>query len=303
MNIGNLGWAGVGNMGAPMLDRLLRAGHCLTAYDPLPGALADLQRTGDHLTVAPSLAELARCCHTVFLSLPSVAVVRDVAHSLANAPGTKVRLMVNTCTTGASLSVELVSALQPRGLRWVDCPVSGGPEAARTGVLSIMVSGVPEDIEILRPLLLSWGQSIVVAGENPGAAQTLKLVNNAVIVASYVSTLEAFLFGAKSGLEPTVMLDAMNAGRLANNGTTRVLLPDYILKGKDFGAKMHLLMKDMGLAMTESEQLQVPMRVCASALQVAQRACEHRLDTEADLMDLMRALEAESVFTLPRIPE
>lgn len=80
------------------------------------------------------------------------------------------------------------------------------------------------------------------AGAAPGAAQTLKLVNNPIIVASYVSTLEAFLFGAKAGLSPQVMVDAINMGRLAHNGTTRVWLPDYILQDKPFGAQLHLLM-------------------------------------------------------------
>lgn len=303
MNLGNLGWAGIGNMGGPMLERLLCAGHNLAAYDPSPCAQAPARDEGNRLTMVDSLAALATRCETVFLSLPSIDVARDVARSLAITTGSKIRLVVNKGTTGASLSLELSELLQARGMRLMDCPVSGGPEAARAGVLSVMVSGAADDIEQLRPLLLHWGQSITVAGANPGAAQTLKLVNNAVIVASYVSTLEAFLCGAKAGLEPSVMLEAVNAGRLAHNGTTRVWLPDYILAGKAFGAKMHLLMKDMGFAMAEGARVQVPMHVCESALHVALRACEQWLSPEADLMELMQAFEHECGFSLPRAEE
>lgn len=303
MNLGNLGWAGIGNMGRPMVERILGAGYHLAAYNPRASAESASLADGDRLTVVDSLPTLASRCETVFLSLPSIEVVRDVTRSLVVTRESKVRLVVNTGTTGASLSVELAELLQAHGARLVDCPVSGGPEAARAGVLSVMVSGAGDDTEALRPLLLNWGKSITVAGTRVGAAQTLKLVNNAVIVASYVSTLEAFLFGAKAGLDPSVMLEAMNAGRLAHNGTTRVWLPEYILAGRAFGARMHLLMKDMGLAMEEGARAQVPMHVCESALQVARRACEQSLSPEADLMDLMQAFELECGFSLPRAKE
>ncbi|HSW19148.1 MAG TPA: NAD(P)-dependent oxidoreductase [Ramlibacter sp.] len=293
-----LGWAGVGNMGAPMLQRLLDAGHAMRVCDARPQALEALRGAG--ATACDDVAELALSCDVIFLSLPSIDVAREVARSLLGPAQRRLRLIVNTGTTGATLSRELAAMAAPAGVRLVDCPVSGGPEAARAGALSIMASGRSEDIEALRPLLLLWGKAITVAGEAPGAAQTLKLVNNAIIVASYVSTLEAFLFGAKAGLAPQVMLDAINAGRLAPNGTTRVWLPDYILQGKPFGAQLHLLMKDMGLAMSEGQTQQVDMAVCQAALDVARRACAERLEESADLMDLMKALEADAQFTMAR---
>src|SRR3546814_20626234 len=77
----------------------------------------------------------------------------------------------------------------------VDCPISGGPEAARKAALSVMISGTPADIERLRPLLDTFAGKITVAGEKPGAAQVLKLVNNLIILNSYVGTLEAVVMG------------------------------------------------------------------------------------------------------------
>jgi 2-hydroxy-3-oxopropionate reductase len=299
-----MGWIGVGNMGAPMLQRLLDHGHDVYLFDLRDEAVRDLRPAAGAARQANSVAELTAQCDVVFLSLPSIAAVREVVLStgglLVQRGRRRLKTIVNTSTTGASLSRELCDASAPMGVSLVDCPVSGGPKAAQEGVLAVMVSGCGRDIDALRPLLVLFGKSIIVAGEAPGAAQTLKLVNNAIIVASYVSTLEAFLFGAKAGLSASVMLDAINAGRLAHNGTSRVWLPDYILQDKPFGAELGLLMKDMGLAMAESDAVRVPMWVCESALQVAKRACHGGLDEGADLMDLMSALEAGCQFRLPR---
>jgi 2-hydroxy-3-oxopropionate reductase len=295
-----IGWIGLGNMGVPMLQRFLNAGRAVIAYDTRPEALDAMDSSTGTLRAAETTARVAEGCEVVFLSLPSIEAVRCVVEALLDSPKGRLRTIVNTGTTGASLSRELAASAARHGVRMVDCPVSGGPEAARAGVLSVMVSGGSAEIEEIRPLLLLWGKSIVVAGEFPGAAQTLKLVNNAIIVASYVSTLEAFLYGAKAGLEPQVMLDAINAGRLAHNGTTRVWLPDYILQGKPFGAQLHLLMKDMGLALGESEDQGVTMSVSAAALQVAARACSDHLPESADLMDLMTAMEDRVGFAMQK---
>lgn len=302
-----LGWIGVGNMGAPMLEALLETGKSAAVFDVREGAVEALQASPGSVTRASSAAELASRCETVFISLPDLSAVRDVvlgpAGLLSATAGGPLKRLVNTSTTGASLSRELLAAAAPLGVGLVDSPVSGGPEAARARSLSVMVSGRTEDIEALRPLLLSWGKSFTVAGASAGAAQTLKLVNNAIIVASYVSTLEAFLFGVKAGLSPRVILDTINAGSLASNGTTRVWLPNYILKAKPFGAKLPLLIKDMGLALSESDGQAVPMWVCEAALQVAKRAWFPAMDEEADLMDLLAQLEKEAGFQIPRSPK
>lgn len=298
---GTIGWAGVGNMGRPMVERLLAAGHTVVAFDPAEDVTSALKRAGHgQLHWAPSVAALAGA-EVVFVSLPSNDVVLAAVQELLSAPAPRVQILVNTGTTGASLSTRVSALLAERGLRLVDCPVSGGPEAARAGLLAIMASGAPADIERLRPLFAAWGAAVTFAGEAAGAAQTLKLVNNAIIVANYVATLEAFVFGAKSGLEPAAMLAALNAGRLAHNGTTRVWLPDYILRGKPFGAKLSLLMKDMGLAMEEANAQGVPMAVCEASLTAAIAACGPQgLPESADLMDLVTAIEKAAGHELPR---
>src|SRR3546814_14702357 len=89
-------------------------------------------------------------------------------------------IVANSSTSGTAVVEEIVAAGAERRVRMVDCPISGGPEAARKAALSVMISGTPADIERLRPLLDTFAGKITVAGEKPGAAQVLKLVNNQI---------------------------------------------------------------------------------------------------------------------------
>src|SRR5439155_19542678 len=94
------------------------------------------------------------------------------------------------------------AALAPGGVTVVDCPIAGGPAGARGGTLSVMVSGDPAAVAKLRPLISLWGPTLTVAGDKPGAAQVLKLTNNILFAVSLAATSEAFVMGAKSGLDP-----------------------------------------------------------------------------------------------------
>src|SRR3546814_10253716 len=104
---------------------------------------------------------------------------------------------------------------------------------------------------------------MTVAGDKPGAAQGLKLVNNLIILNSYVGTLEAVVMDAKAGLDVDMMLGAINAGMLAPNGTTRSWLPDYILKDREFGGKLGMMVKDIDAELAEGRHLGVPMPLSA----------------------------------------
>ena len=109
--------------------------------------------------------------------------------------------MVNTCTVGVPLVEEMEQALAAKGIALVDCPISGGPPGARAGTLSVMVSGEPELVEQVRPLVSRWGP-VTVAGDKPGLAQVLKLTNNILSAVALAATCEAYVMGAKGGLDP-----------------------------------------------------------------------------------------------------
>ncbi len=181
----------------------------------------------------------------------------------------------------------------------MDCPISGGPSGAAAGTLSVMVSGDPAAVERVRPLISLWGPTVTVAGDKPGAAQLLKLTNNILFAVSLVATSEAFVMGAKGGLDPQVMLNSIAAGTGAN-GATRSVFPRAVLpRTFNFGATLDILMKDVDLAIQQGEALGVPMWVCQAARLVYKHAVMAGRGGD-DLSTLVQVVEQSAGFTMPK---
>ena len=110
----------------------------------------------------------------------------------------------------------------------LDSPVSGGVGGAEKGTLAVMVSGPKADAEAVKPALEVIGRVFFI-GEKPGSAQTMKLANNFLSATAMVATSEAVVMGVKSGLDPTVMIDVINAGSGMNTASRdkfpRAILP------------------------------------------------------------------------------
>lgn len=268
--VGEVGFVGLGAIGRPMAERLLGGGLPLTVFDVREDAVAPLVAAGARR--ARSLDDLLERCRTVIVSLPSPKVVRDVLLSVAARPGRAAATVVNNSTVGATVARDVAAHLAGLGIDFVDCPISGGPAVARAGTLSVIVSGAAEPIARLRPVLELWGHDITVVGDAPGAAQVVKLANNVLAAVSIVATSEAMAMGARAGLDPAVMIAALNAGS-ARNYATSSLWPRCVLPGTfDFGSPLDMLMKDVDLAVEQGEALGVPMWVCQAARLVAKQA-------------------------------
>ena len=265
-------------------------------YDVRPEATQPLRVKGAE--VASSVRELADNCEVVIASLPSTAVFRQVILETDGVLyGDRIRTFVNTCTVGATLVEEAVRVAANCGVEIIDCPISGGPDGARRGALSVMVSGSKERVEGLHPVLSLWG-SVTIAGPTPGMAQVLKLVNNILAGVNLIATSEAMVMGAKAGLDPQVVLDAVNAG-MGRNSATQLTFPKFILSGSfDFGASIDMMMKDIDLAITQGEALEVPMWVCQAARLVGKHAQYSGKGSE-DMTRLIHGIEAGAKFAIP----
>lgn len=238
-----VGFIGLGHMGAAMARRLLSAGHALLVHDLDPAAADDLGRRGAR--VAASAREVGEQAEVVFLCLPSVDAARSVAAQLAG--GRSVRMVVETSTVGPAAVRDMAAALRPHGIAVVDAPVSGGPRGAEAGTLSLMHAGEPAAIARALPLLRTVAGRLFDVGAEPGLAQVCKLVNNAISAAGMVAACEATVVGAKAGLDPATMLDAINAGS-GRNSATLDKFPQSILTGRfDYGGPLGLMVKDLTL--------------------------------------------------------
>ncbi len=295
----NIGYLGVGNMGQPMAGKLLDGGHRLSILDINEANMAPLLARQARRSDTPKA--LADEAEIVVVSLPTLGAFRHVVFGENGLlRGRAMKTLINTCTVGVPFVQELDAALSNAGVTLIDCPISGGPAGAAAGTLSVMVSGDPAAVEAIRPIISLWGPTVTVAGDRPGAAQVLKLTNNILFAVSLVATSEAFVMGAKYGLDPQMMLASIAAGTGAN-GATRSVFPRAVLpRTFQFGATLDILMKDVDLAIQQGEALGVPMWVCQAARLVYKHAVMAGRGGD-DLSTLVKIVEEDAGFEMPRV--
>src|SRR5690606_18618830 len=158
-----------------------------------------------------------------------------------------------------------------RRIAFVDAPVSGGVGGAEQGTLTIMAGGAAEDLARVRPLLDVLGRRVVHAGP-VGAGHALKAFNNLLSAAHLLATSEALLAGREFGLDPAIMLDAINTSS-GRSGSTEVKWPEFILPGTyDSGFGLRLMLKDMRIAVELARAQGRPAELGAAAVELWERA-------------------------------
>ncbi|WP_068273623.1 NAD(P)-dependent oxidoreductase [Aldersonia kunmingensis] len=252
----DIGFIGLGNMGFPMMRRLVSAGHRVVVFDTRDDVVGDATNLG--ALAATSVGEVAHRTETVMASLPTPQVSNAVALDVA--AGTRVRRFVDLSTIGGEAAQRNHDVLAARGIAALDSPVSGGVRGAEAGTLALMVSGARSEFEFLTDVFGALGNAIFVS-EKPGAAQTMKLINNLMAAATLAATAEVVVMGVKAGLDPEVIIDVLNAGSGATHAS-RDKFPRAVLpRTFDFGFATGLMAKDVRLYLDEAETLSTPIEV------------------------------------------
>jgi 3-hydroxyisobutyrate dehydrogenase-like beta-hydroxyacid dehydrogenase len=268
----DIGFIGLGNMGAHMARRLVEAGHKVFVHDTRQEAIGNLAACGAIAVRSP--AEVADAAETVMASLPTPDVVLDVATGPRGViEGKRVRRFVDLSTTGAVTAQRIFALLRARDIVQIDSPVSGGVGGAERGTLAVMVSGPQADIAAVEPALKVIGK-IFVLGERPGLGQTMKLVNNVLSAAAMAATAEAMVTGVKAGLDPRQMLEVINAGTGRNTATEDKFAKAVLPGTFDLGFAAALMQKDVKLFLAEREALGVPTEVIEAVGRLFQLTCE-----------------------------
>lgn len=281
-----IGFVGLGNMGRPMAENILKTGAALVVNDRVPEAVAALVAAGAE--AAPTLEALCDAVETVFLSLPTPDVVLAVGRAIAAHPGT-VKRVVDLSTTGPKAEMDLAEVLGTVGIAVIDCPVSGGVAGAKKGTLALMAAGSSNHFAVVEPQLLALGKVIKVA-EEPGKAQVMKLINNICSAASLAITSEAMVMGAKAGLDADVMIEVLNAGSGRTSASVDKI-PRFVLpRGFDFGFAIALSLKDIRLCLEEAERLGCQMLV-GNAVRMLFSITKAQLGPDADMTAIIRPLE------------
>jgi 2-hydroxy-3-oxopropionate reductase len=256
MTAAPLGFVGLGAIGAPLARALLESGHRLVVHDVEASRAESL---GSGAQVAPSPRDVADRAEVVFVSLPTPAVVREVADTLAG--GRALKVYVDLSTTGVAVAREVAEAFAAAGVAVVDAPVSGGVAGANARTLAVMAAGDEEALARVEPLLRTFGENVFHVGREPGQGQLAKVLNNLLSATAMAITSEALVLGSAAGLEPQTLLDVFNAGS-GRNTATSTKFPTHVLP-ETFasGFRLELMAKDVELCLAEARALGVPMRV------------------------------------------
>jgi 3-hydroxyisobutyrate dehydrogenase-like beta-hydroxyacid dehydrogenase len=258
-----IGFLGLGQMGAPMAERLLAPDVRLHVFDPRPEAMAPFVERG--AVACASAAAVADRAGIVFACLPSARVSEAVAAEVSG--GAALRLYAEMSTIGREAVERIAALLEGRGIACVDAPISGGPAGARAGTLAMLAAGAPAARAAVEPWQRRIGREVFALGDRPGQAQVMKLVNNLLFAANLAAACEGFAMGAKAGLDPDAMLAMVNAGTGRSLITERVL--EQVLSRRfAYGATLAVMDKDARLGLAEAAALEVPMWTIEQAARV-----------------------------------
>src|SRR3954469_18414158 len=201
-----IGFIGLGNMGLPMAQNLIKAGHKVQGFDLTKAQADTLAASGG--VAAPTVKAAVSGAEIVITMLPASQHVRDVYTGndgvlAAVAPGA---LLIDSSTIDVESARAVAAAAEQKGLPMLDAPVSGGTGGAHAGTLTFIVCDSDEAFARGKPILDKMGKTIVHAG-GPGNGQAAKICNNMILGVSMIAVSEAFALAEKLGLDHQKLFD------------------------------------------------------------------------------------------------
>lgn len=276
----NVGFAGLGIMGAPMAANVLKAGFPLWVYNRTPEKCEPLTAKGAQQCESP--AALAAQCDVVITIVSDTLDVESVIFSdngLAKGlkPGS---VVIDMSTISPSATIEFARRLREQSVEMLDAPVSGGESGAIEGRLSIMAGGSKPVFERCLPIFQAMGKNIVYAGPN-GNGQKTKLVNQVAGSLNLVALVESLQIAKKAGLNLEGTLAAVGAGAagswmIANLGP-KILRNDF---APGFSIRLH--QKDLRLAVEFVKELGIDAPGTLLSHQLFTRALEKGLGEQGN---------------------
>ncbi len=238
-----IGLIGCGNMGGGMAAHLLNLKQDVTCFDTDKNNLDNVEKQG--ATCESSAQALAQRCDFIILSLPKAEIVRAVMQDIS--PSIKAgTIVLDTSTSEPTTSKSLSAQAEQQSYAFLDAPVSGGPAAARSGTMTMLIGGAEPAIQRSKALLDMLGAKIVIVGPS-GAGHAAKIANNMLCAANLVLVSEVVRLGEAVGVSATDLLEGVNAGS-GRSGVSEVNFSKWILNNAfDSGFTMGLMRKDVNL--------------------------------------------------------
>jgi 3-hydroxyisobutyrate dehydrogenase len=296
----NVGFIGLGIMGQGMAHNLLKAGFPLTVWNRTAGKVDPLLKAGAQAGKDPADVAVGSDIIVICVSdTPDVeAVILGEGGVLAGARAGS--LVVDCSTISPTVTQKLAKTLAEKQVAMLDAPISGGSEGAAQGALSIMVGGDAKDFERALPVFAAMGKKITHVGTN-GAGQTVKLVNQILVVGNALAMCEGLLFAQAGGVDLKKTLEAVSAGAagswmLSNRG------PQIIRRDWRPGFTIDLQEKDVRLVLGAADDLGVPLPGTALIHQLYRTLQARDLGSEGNHA-LIKALENLAGFEIEPVSD
>ncbi len=283
----NIGFIGLGVMGRPMAEHLIKAGHRvrLASRSGVPPGMVE----GDVVACA-SAAEAAQDADIIITMVPDTPDVEAVLFGEAGVcdtakPGS---VVVDMSSISPLASKQFAARLGEHGIGCLDAPVSGGEVGAKAGSLTIMVGGPADLFERVKPLFELMGRNINRVGDH-GAGQTTKVANQIIVALTIEAVSEALVFASRAGADPARVREALLGG-FANSRVLEVHGERMIKRNFTPGFRVELHQKDLNLALENARLLGVSLPATALARSLFS-ACEAHGGGRDDHSSMVRALE------------
>jgi len=290
----NIGFIGLGIMGAPMAGHLINDGHTLftNTVGPTPSALVEAGAR-----VCLNGAEVASQADIVFIMVPDTPQVDEVLFGKDGVASalTAGKIVVDMSSISPVATKEFARRINALGCEYLDAPVSGGEVGAKAASLTIMVGGSEAAFAKVKPLFDKMGKNITLVGGN-GDGQITKVANQIIVALTIEAVGEALLLAAKAGADPARVREALMGG-FANSRILEVHGERMVKRTFAPGFRIDLHRKDLNLALTTGRQLGVALPNTATAQELFNTCAAHE-GGGWDHSAMVRALEIMSNFEI-----
>lgn len=286
----NLGFCGLGLMGAPMVRRLLAAGHLVKVWNRSPDKVTPLLALG--AVAASTPVDAATGVDGVLMCLFDASACEAVVFGpdgIAQAKGLP-WLVDHSSIDPAATRVLATRLQQANGADWIDAPVSGGIPGTEAGTLAIMAGGAATHLEQATMAMRAYAGNVTHMGTS-GAGQATKLCNQTIVATTIAAIAEAIGFAARNGIKLEQLAPAL-AGGWADSKPLQLFAPRMIeAQAQSIGA-LSTMMKDIDTVMATAQKSGAPMPVTASVQQMMRVATAMGL-AEAELSAIISVVQPE----------
>jgi 2-hydroxy-3-oxopropionate reductase len=290
----NIGFIGLGIMGTPMAEHLMKAGHQLFFFtrSKMPESIAS-----SNATQCASSRAVAQQADIIFTMVPDTPDVEAVLFSEAGVAAglTAGKIVVDMSSISPIATKAFAKKINALGCDYLDAPVSGGEVGAKNATLSIMVGGEEGVFAQIKPLFELMGKNITLVGGN-GDGQTAKVANQIIVALNIEAVAEALLFAARAGADPARVRQALMGG-FASSKILEVHGERMVNRTFNPGFRIELHQKDLNLALSTARALGVSLPNTATAQELFNSCVAHG-GKAWDHSAMVRALENMANFQI-----